>query len=124
MLARSRPMREPSRPLGLIAFPLVALALGALALGAPSGPTLASSPPAQASSHFVLDAQVGGILGDVAAVSPDGPLLLGVGDRLVLLDPADPAAPRVLGVSEGLGGVVQDIAVAGLRAYVATRPSA
>jgi photosystem II stability/assembly factor-like uncharacterized protein len=44
---------------------------------------------------------------------------LGVGPRLIVLDVADPRAPRQVGQSEALPGLVQDVDVVGDLAYVA-----
>ncbi len=44
---------------------------------------------------------------------------LGVGPRLILLDVADPRAPRQVGQSQALPGLVQDVDVVGDLAYVA-----
>ena len=44
---------------------------------------------------------------------------LGVGPRLIALDITDPNAPRLIGQSDVLPGVVQDIVIANNRAYIA-----
>lgn len=62
--------------------------------------------------------QVGGATDAVTAAS--GLVYLGVGPRLVILDPGDGSAPSMLGRSDVLPGIVQDVALAGDYVAVAT----
>lgn len=102
---------------------LITLALGSGAIRALDtdaslgleGPAVARTQGAVAGAQPEEDAfapllaQVGGAMN--AAFSHAGTLWLGVGPRLVALDADDPAAPRRLGLSPLLPGVVQDAAL-------------
>ena len=58
--------------------------------------------------------------GTVRAVAVQGNYVyIGDGKRLVILDVSDPAAPVVVGDTDPLHGVVQDVAVVGHYAYLA-----
>jgi hypothetical protein len=75
----------------------------------------AGAPAAQAPVPFTLDGQFGG---STFAVAASGDLLYaGVGPRVVVIDVSDPTAPRELGRSAPLPGVVVDLAVDGDTVY-------
>jgi hypothetical protein len=92
------------------------LAPGAPAVGSPAAPTVSGPGPSRWLAAPI--AQAGGIARAVA-VSGDR-AYLGVGPRVLALDVGDPAAPRLLGQTEVLPGVVQDLAVAGDIVYAIT----
>ncbi len=75
-----------------------------------------AEPPAPPALPVLLQAG-----GDLTALAPFGDrLLLGQGPRVLILEPGQDGAPRLIGQSEVLGGLVTDIAVDGQRAYAVT----
>lgn len=90
----------------------------------PELPTLTSSPPAtptvtpQPEVNIELVGQIGG---ESNALALQGQYIyLGVGPRLVVLDISNPRAPRALGQSEVLPGVVSRVVLINSRAYLTT----
>jgi len=70
-------------------------------------------------TNFEFLGQIGG---SAYAVAVDGGMAyLGQGPRLVTLDVSTPAAPKLIGQSEVLPGIVLGVQLAGKYAYVATR---
>lgn len=90
----------------------------------PEPPTLTSSPPAtptvtpQPEVNVELVGQIGG---ESKALAVQGQYTyLGVGPRLVVLDTSNPRAPRAVGQSDVLPGVVSGVVLINSRAYLAT----
>ncbi|MFQ5518265.1 MAG: LVIVD repeat-containing protein, partial [Acidimicrobiia bacterium] len=71
----------------------------------------------QQAENVELVGQIGGVTEAVAVWGNYA--YIGMGPRLVILDVADPAHPRVVGQTAPLPGVVWDVAVAGGYAYLA-----
>lgn len=118
-----RPRRRARRGWSVLLFALQAL-LGVVAAAGVQGAAPAQTSPAQTAPEppalpaLPLRLQVGG---DVAALARFGErLLLGHGPRVLVLEPGPEGAPRVVGQSEVLSGLVTDIAVDGDRAYAVT----
>lgn len=87
--------------------------LGAAAAAGAQGPEPAPAPP-----ELPVLQQVGG---DMTAVARFGErLLLGLGPRVLVLEPQADGRPRLVGQSAVLGGLVTSIAADGERAYVIT----
>ena len=103
-----RPFRRRSTWLPLL---LTAAILGA-ASGARPVPRGAAAPLATQTHPGIAQpwGQVGGAMN--AAVAHSGLIWLGLGPRVVVVDPSTPARPRVVGRSPMLPGVVTDLALA------------
>jgi hypothetical protein len=86
--------------------------------GVPGGETAATpSPGVGLSQHFQLIGQMGG---NSYALALDGSTaFLGVGPRLVAVDVSNPSAPKMVGQSPALPGVVRGVALRPPYAYVA-----
>ena len=81
----------------------------------------AISTPEKEMSGFTLLGQIGG---SAYAIAVEGNIVyMGQGPRLITLDVAQPSAPRLLGISQVLPGVVLGVQVAGGYAYVTTQYS-
>jgi hypothetical protein len=101
---------------------LAAVLLASLALGgAGLTPALEAAPSAAASGAMglALVGQYGGAMLSVAM--QNGRAYVGRGPRLEIYNIANPAAPVLLGRSQVLPGVVEELAVAGDYAYLAAR---
>lgn len=99
---------------------LVAIgAIGRLAGAAvPGAGTVPGVPAVAAQGPQGTVSLVGQFGGDVMAVAADGDLMfIGIGPRLGVFDISDPTAPRQIGLSEPLPGVLVDLAVEGDRVY-------
>jgi hypothetical protein len=85
---------------------------------APGGGTAATpSPGVVMNQHFQLIGQIGG--NSYALALSGSTAFLGVGPRLVAVDVSNPSAPKMVGQSEALPGVVRGVALRPPYAYVA-----
>lgn len=85
-------------------------------------PTPAGTPPVLPGLYWPAPIEpVGQIGGSVqSAAVQDGYAYAGVGPRLAMLDLADPAQPRLIGLSAPMPDVIVDVAVAGAYVYAVT----
>jgi hypothetical protein len=106
---------------------LIALALVAVSFAPPvlhgGSPAIGAAPKSGATvsgAEILTLSPVGQVGGATFAVAANGRYVyFGVGPRLVVVDVDDPKAPRKVGETAPLGGLVRDVVVVGTRAVVA-----